>query len=52
MRCNELLHRIGVLVSRGFQEIVKGLRRGNREDRRIDHGAAPLLPIRCRDLDA
>src|SRR5271155_3507393 len=52
MRGNELLHRIRVLASGSHLQVVETLRRRNREDRRVDHGAAPFLPIRRDDTDA
>src|ERR1700728_2882416 len=52
MRGNELLHRLRVLASGSHLQIVEILRRRDREDRRVDHGAAPFLPIPWDDTDA
>ena len=52
MRANELLHRIRIFASGSLLQFVEILWRRNREDGRIDHGAAPLLPIRRDDPDA
>src|SRR5271170_6785450 len=49
MRANELLHRIGILASRGSQQFVEALRRRYREDGRVDQSAAPFLPVRRGD---
>src|SRR6202167_4027029 len=52
MRGDELLHRIRVLASGGSQQLVEVLWRGDGEDRSVDHGAPPFLPVRRRDTDA
>src|SRR5271155_5022835 len=52
IRGNELLHRIRILASGGSQQFVEALRRRYREDGCVDHGAAPLLPIRRLDAYA
>src|SRR6202789_1927396 len=52
MRGNEILHRIGLLASRGGLQFVEALRGRYCEDGRIDHSAAPLLPVRRRDAYA
>src|SRR4051794_30801930 len=49
MRAGEYLHRIRVLARRGDQQLIEGLRRRDREERWVDHGTAPLLPVRRRD---
>jgi hypothetical protein len=43
---DETLHRIWILAPGGSQQLIEVLRSRYREDRRVDHGAAPLLPIR------
>ena len=52
MGAGESRHRIRVLAARSNQEVVERLRRRDGEDRRIDHGAAPFLPVRGRDTEA
>src|SRR6516162_8002614 len=49
VRSSECLHRVRVLARRGVQQLIKALRRRYRKDWRIDHSAAPLLPVRRRD---
>ena len=39
-------------AAQGKQHVMKGPRRGNREEWRVDHGRAPFLSIGRRDLQS
>ena len=44
-------HRVRVFAARCDQKLVERLRRRDREERRVDHGHAPLLPVRSRNAE-
>ncbi len=46
---DEGLHRVRILAPRGREQLIESLRGRHRKDRGIDHGRAPLLPVRRRN---